>query len=61
MSRKKGLNRSKVGFSIDKRTKEEFEEYCSLNMKNKSAVIDSLIKRFLKSNRVNVEADNMDI
>ncbi len=61
MSRKKGLNKSKVGFSIDKSVQIEFEEYCSSNMKNKSAIVNDLIKKFIKNTKINVEADNMDI
>ncbi len=61
MARKKGLNKSKVGFSIDNKIKDEFDNYCISNMKNRSAVINSLIIKFLKNNKVNVEADNMDI
>lgn len=61
MARKKGLNKSKVGFSIDKEIQKQFENYCILNMKNKSAVINDLLKKFLKNNTLKVEADNMDI
>ena len=60
MARKKGLNKTKVGFSIDKTIQKEFEDYCVCNMKNKSAVINDLLKKFLKNNKINVEADNMD-
>jgi metal-responsive CopG/Arc/MetJ family transcriptional regulator len=61
MPRKRGLNKTKVGFSIDNNIQKEFEKYCSINMKNKSAVVNDLLKKFLKNNKVNVEADNMDI
>jgi len=61
MARKRGLNKSKVGFSIDKDVRTEFEEYCSSNMKNKSAIVNDLIKKFIKNTKVDAETDNMDI
>ncbi len=60
MSRRKGLNKSKVGFSIDRDIQKEFEEFCISNMKNKSAVVNDLLKKFLENNKVNAETDNMD-
>jgi metal-responsive CopG/Arc/MetJ family transcriptional regulator len=61
MPRKRGLNKSKVGFSIDKNIQKEFEEYCISNMKNKSAIVNDLLRRFLKNSKINVETDNMEL
>jgi hypothetical protein len=59
MSRKKGLNKSKVSFSIDKELDVQFEEYCNSKLINKSKLINNLISRFLKNELENVKADNM--
>lgn len=53
MAKPKGINKSKVGFSIDKQTYNDFEEYCECNNINKSKLIDKIIKKFLLS--VNAE------
>ena len=49
MSRKKGLNKSKVGFSVDIQIVEELDEYCKDNYTNKSRLVNDLIKKFLES------------
>ena len=59
MSRKRGLNKSKVSFSIDKEISQELEEYCNSKMINKSKLINSLIKKFLKNEIVNGKADSL--
>lgn len=59
MSRKKGLNKSKVSFSIDKELDVQFEEYCNSKLINKSRLINNLISRFLKNELEDVKADNM--
>jgi len=51
MSRKKGLNKSKVGFSVDIKVVEELGEYCKDNYTNKSNLVNDLIKRFLESKK----------
>ncbi len=61
MPRKKGLNKTKVGFSIDNNIQKEFEIYCNENMKNKSAIVNDLLKKFLKKSKINAEANNMDV
>lgn len=50
MSRKKGLNKSKVGFSIDNKIINDFNLYCQENMKNKSSIVNNLLLLFLKEN-----------
>ncbi len=50
MSRKKGLNKSKVGFSIDNKVINDFNLYCQENMKNKSSIVNNLLLLFLKEN-----------
>lgn len=47
MAKTKGVNKSKVGFSIDISTNIEFEEYCEVNNINKSKLVDKIIKSFL--------------
>lgn len=50
MSRKKGLNKSKVGFSIDNKIINDFNLYCQEHMKNKSSIVNNLLLLFLKEN-----------
>ena len=54
MSRKPGINKMKVGFSVDIVTYEEFEKYCDDNFINKSKLIDKIMSEFLegKKNKV---------
>lgn len=59
MSRKRGLNKSKVSFSIDKELSQELDDYCDSKMINKSKLINNLIKKFLKNEVVNGKADSM--
>jgi hypothetical protein len=51
MSKPKGINKSKVGFSIDKETYAEFEHYCELRNINKSKLVDKILKRFLEEKK----------
>lgn len=51
MARKKGLNKSKVGFSVDIEVIEELEKYCDVNFLTKSKVVNELLKRFLDSKK----------
>ena len=60
MSRKRGLKKTKVGFSIDIDIQKDFEYFCESNMKNKSAIVNDLIKKFLEKNKIKVEANNLD-
>jgi metal-responsive CopG/Arc/MetJ family transcriptional regulator len=48
MGRKSGVNKLKVGFSIDIETYKEFEQYCEENSINKSKLIDKILKGFLE-------------
>ena len=57
MSKPKGINKIKTGFSIDIETNKEFEEYCDHNNINKSKLIDKIIKKFLLSTRKECESD----
>ncbi len=59
MARKKGLNKSKVGFSIDKDIQTIFDKYCNENMKNKSAIVNNLIRTFLEKEMM-YETGSMD-
>ena len=52
MARSKGINKNKVGFSIDISTIELFDEYCEVNNINKSKLIDKIIKKFLESTNI---------
>jgi len=52
MSRKRGLNKSKVGFSVDIELVKELDEYCEENYMNKSKIVNDLLKRFLESKKI---------
>ncbi len=47
MSRKKGINKVKVGFSIDIEVIEEFNLYCENNTINKSKLINKILNDFV--------------
>lgn len=47
MSRKKGINKVKVGFSIDKEIIDEFNQYCEINSINKSKLINKILSDFI--------------
>lgn len=47
MARKKGINKLKTGFSIDRETNELFEAYCHDRSINKSKLVDKILKEFL--------------
>jgi hypothetical protein len=47
MAREKGINKAKVGFSIDLEIEKKFGEYCDDNNINKSKLINKIIKNFL--------------
>lgn len=49
MGRKLGVNKLKVGFSIDIDTYKEFERYCDEKSINKSKLMDRILKNFLES------------
>ena len=51
MGRKSGVNKLKVGFSIDIDTYQEFEKYCEGNYINKSKLMDKILKDFLKKRK----------
>ena len=55
MAKPKGINKSKVGFSIDKKTYMDFEEYCESNNINKSKLVDKILKKFLISVSIEIE------
>jgi hypothetical protein len=52
MSRKKGINKIKVGFSIDKEVIEEFNLYCEYNTINKSKLINKILIDFINKKRI---------
>jgi len=49
---KRGVKKTKAGFSIDIELLEEFEMYCDDNFINKSKLVNKLINDFLKKMRV---------
>tara|TARA_X000000368_G_scaffold418595_1_gene418916 strand:+ start:5092 stop:5250 length:159 start_codon:yes stop_codon:yes gene_type:complete len=49
MGRKQGINKAKVGFSIDKEVDKDFNDYCDVNNINKSKLINKIIKSFLET------------
>jgi hypothetical protein len=55
MGRKSGVNKLKVGFSIDIDTYKEFEKYCDGNYINKSKLMDKILKDFLKKEKSKIE------
>jgi metal-responsive CopG/Arc/MetJ family transcriptional regulator len=52
MGRKLGINRSKVGFSLNKETYLEFEKYCEENSINRSKLVDKILKSFLEKENI---------
>lgn len=52
MGRKLGINKIKVGFSVDIDTYQEFEKYCDVNYINKSKLVDKILKDFLQKNKI---------
>jgi hypothetical protein len=55
MTKPRGINKQKIGFSIDISTNEEFEKYCEENNINKSKLMNKIIKRFLKERKYEKE------
>jgi hypothetical protein len=51
MAKSKGINKFKVGFSIDKQTYADFEVYCNDRSINKSKLVDTILKAFLEKNK----------
>jgi hypothetical protein len=51
MGRKLGINKIKVGFSVDIDTYQEFEKYCDGNYINKSKLVDKILKDFLEKEK----------
>jgi len=49
MGRAKGVNKAKVGFSIDLSVEKDFTAYCEDNNINKSKLINKIIKSFLET------------
>ena len=58
MGRKSGVNKLKVGFSIDIETYKEFEQYCEENSINKSKLIDKILKGFLEKEYTKLTKNN---
>ena len=58
MGRKSGVNKLKVGFSIDIETYKEFEQYCEENSINKSKLIDKILKNFLEKEDTKLAKNN---
>lgn len=53
MSRKKGINKVKVGFSVDMEIIDEFNKYCELNSINKSKLISKILSDFMNEKNQN--------
>ena len=58
MVRKSGINKLKVGFSIDIETYKEFEKYCEENSINRSKLIDKILKTFLEKEDAKMAKNN---
>jgi hypothetical protein len=58
MGRKSGVNKLKVGFSVDIETYKEFEKYCEENSINKSKLMDKILKNFLEKEEVRLSKNN---
>ena len=58
MGRKCGINKLKVGFSIDIETYKEFEKYCEENSINRSKLIDKILKTFLEKEDAKMAKNN---
>lgn len=58
MGRKSGINKLKVGFSIDIETYKEFEKYCEENSINRSKLIDKILKTFLEKETAKMVKNN---
>ncbi len=58
MGRKMGINKLKVGFSIDIETYKDFESYCNENSINKSKLIDRILKNFLEKEKQKMTVKN---
>jgi metal-responsive CopG/Arc/MetJ family transcriptional regulator len=58
MGRKLGVNKLKVGFSIDIETYKEFERYCDEKSINKSKLMDRILKNFLENEQSKKEIKN---
>jgi metal-responsive CopG/Arc/MetJ family transcriptional regulator len=51
MGRKLGINKVKAGFSIDIDLYNDLNEFCDSEMRNKSRIVNNLIRKFLKENK----------
>jgi hypothetical protein len=58
MGRKSGINKIKVGFSVDIETYKDFEQYCEENSINKSKLMDKILKNFLEKEEVRLSKNN---
>lgn len=56
MSRAKGINKEKVGFSLDKEVVFELQNFCEENSVNKSHLVNRLIKKYLEKSKKYIES-----
>jgi hypothetical protein len=56
MSRTKGINKEKVGFSLDKEVAQELQNFCEENSVNKSHLVNRLIKKYLEKSKKYIES-----
>lgn len=50
MARPKGQTKEKVGFSIDKKTRESLDNYCETRLINRSKLVNKILKEYLEQN-----------
>ena len=55
MSRAKGINKEKVGFSLDKEVALDLQNFCEENSVNKSHLVNRLIKKYLERSKKCIE------
>lgn len=56
MSRTKGINKEKVGFSLDKEVALDLQVFCEENSVNKSHLVNRLIKKYLEKSKKYIES-----
>ena len=58
MGRKLGINKIKVGFSVDIETYKIFQKYCEDNSINKSKLMNKILKSFLEKEETKQSKNN---
>lgn len=62
MGKRKGINKEKIGLSIDKEVVSDLNKLCSSKLINRSQLVNKLIKNYLEKYKkeIYVEANCMD-